>query len=72
MKYKYNKKESNLCRVQLKKRGQLNMRVTGIPESLNVTPAQEGRTLCTKLEYSKEEPVPFTKSWRLGKDATKA
>ena len=27
--------------------------------------------LCTKLRYNKEEPTPFTKSWRVGKDASK-
>ena len=49
----------------------LNIRVTGIKESHGSTPKGDGRTLCTKLGYKTEDPLPFTKIWRVGKDMTR-
>ena len=49
----------------------LNIRVSGIQESKDSTPEEDGRALCTKLGYKVEDPLPFTKAWRVGKDTTK-
>lgn len=49
----------------------LNIRVTGIEEKQNLTPDADGRALCTKLGYKEDEPPPFMKAWRVGKDLTK-
>lgn len=47
-----------------------NIRVNGIEER-DSTPERDGRALCTKLGYKEEDPLPFTKAWRAGKDLTK-
>lgn len=49
----------------------LNIRVTGIEESRNATPEEDGKALCTKLGYKEGDPLPFAKAWRAGKDLTK-
>lgn len=50
----------------------LNIRVTGIVETPNSTPEKDGQLLCMKLGYREEDPLPFTKAWRAGKDNTQA
>ena len=49
----------------------LNVRVTGIDEEEGSTPKKDGRELCNKLGYKEEEPLPFIKTWRAGKDLTR-
>ena len=49
----------------------LNVRVTGIEEEEGSTPEKDGRELCNKLGYKEEEPLPFIKAWRAGKDLTR-
>lgn len=49
----------------------LNIRVTGIVEETRSTPENDGKMLCKKLGYKEEEPLPFSKAWRAGKDPTK-
>ncbi|MCO5597598.1 hypothetical protein L7F22_051677 [Adiantum nelumboides] len=46
----------------------LNVRVTGITETLTSSP--DAKDLCLKLGY-KSESLPFAKVWRAGKDTTK-
>ena len=48
----------------------LNIRVTGIAEETGSTPENDGKTLRKKLGY-KEEDLPFSKAWRVGKDPKK-
>ena len=48
----------------------LNIRVTGIGEK-DSTPDMDGRQLCSKLGYKEDQPLPFAKAWRAGKDLTK-
>lgn len=49
----------------------LNIRITGIDEKPTSTPDMDGRELCTKLGYKNDEPTPFAKAWRVGKDLTR-
>ena len=49
----------------------LNVRVTGIGEKTGSTPEKDGRELRNKLGYKEDEPPPFIKTWRAGKDPNK-
>ena len=35
------------------------------------TPEKDGRKLCSMLGYKEDDPLPFVKAWRVGKDPTK-
>lgn len=61
---------SALEEEKMRQARRLNVRVSGIREGAN--PEEDGRALCLKLGYKKEDPLPFTKAWRAGKDTTKA
>ena len=49
----------------------LNIRVTGILERDGFTPEIDGKAVSKKLGYKEDEPPPFTKAWRAGKDITR-
>ncbi len=63
--------QSTIEEEKMRQARRLNVRVTGIEENKDATPEMDGRMLCTKLGYKAEEPLPFLKAWRAGKDLTK-
>ena len=64
--------QTTLEEERMRQARRLNVRVTRIQESTDTSPEQDGRCLCTILGYREEDPLPFTRAWRVGRDLTRS
>lgn len=62
---------ATLTEEKMRQARKLNVRITGIKEVEGTSPEEDGTTLCKQLGYKEDEPVPFVKAWRAGKDLTR-
>ncbi|KAH7431269.1 hypothetical protein KP509_08G040000 [Ceratopteris richardii] len=56
---------------QMRQARRLNVRISSLTET-DRSPEQDGRRLCTLLGYHADEPLPFTRASRAGRDTTRS